>query len=119
MKKIKSDNRLSFSAIFISICTLMLFLYQTNLIRKQQFMSVYPHLSLQNEGSFTNNYKYILKNDGIGPAIIKSVQVKTKANEIYEDLLTFVVDRIIKKQDSTIGFYYTNIYPGLLIPAES
>lgn len=34
-------------------------------------------------------------------------------------MLPFVVDRIIKMQDSTIGFYHSNIYPGLLIPAES
>ena len=119
MKKIKSDNLLSFSAIFISICTLMVFLYQTNLIRKQQFMSVYPHLTLQNFGTLTENYSFVLKNDGIGPAIIESVQVKTKANETFEDLLPFVADRIIKMQDSTIGFYHTNMYPGQLIPAES
>ena len=119
MKKIKSDNLLSFSAIFISICTLMVFLYQTNLIRKQQFMSVYPHLTFQNFGTLTKNYSFVLKNDGIGPAIIESVQVKTKTNETFEDLLPFVVDRIIKMQDSTIGFYHTNIYPGQLIPAES
>ncbi len=60
-RKLDSDKILSLSAMFISICTLVVFLYQTNLIRKQQYMSVYPHLLLGNYGTWTPNYKFVLQ----------------------------------------------------------
>ena len=68
LKKLNTDKILGLSAMLISICTLIVFLYQTNLIKKQQYMSVYPYLTLGNNGSFTADYEYSLTNNGIGPA---------------------------------------------------
>ncbi len=119
LKKLKSDKILSLSAMFISLCTLIVFLYQTNLIRKQQYMSVYPHLSLMNYGTNTPNYKYVLANEGIGPAILKSIEVKTKDGKTYDDIIPYVVASIIQMRDSTLGFYHSNIHVGKLLPADS
>lgn len=119
LKKLNSEKILSLSAMFISLCTLIVFLYQTNLMRKQQYMSVYPHLSLMNYGTHTPNYKYVLANDGIGPAILKSIVVKTKDGKTYKDIIPYVVASIIQMRDSTLGFYHSNIHVGQLLPADS
>ncbi len=118
-KKIETDKILGLSAMFISLCTLIVFLYQTNLIRQQQYMSVYPHLSLENYGTYTSNYKYVLKNDGVGPAIIKSVMVKTKDGKNYDDIASYVNASVAQMKDSTLNFYFTNVHKGRLVPANN
>ncbi len=59
------------------------------------------------------------KNDGIGPAIIKSIQVKTKDGIIYEDIIPYVVASIKEMRDSTLHFYHSNLNIGKLLPADS
>jgi len=116
-KKINSEKLLSLTAMLISIGTLIVFLYQTNLIRKQQYMSVYPYLSMTNYGSNTENYMYVIDNNGIGPAIIKSISVKTKTGETFTDIAPFVGSKLLKSD--SVGYYHTNLSVGMLIPANS
>ncbi len=111
-----SDKILSIAAIFISICTLFVFLYQTNLIRKQQYKSVYPYLAFQHYGTNTENYKFILENKGIGPAIIKSIEVKTTNGELFKDINPYLNSRLQKTD--TISFYHTDLSEGMLISAN-
>lgn len=108
------DRLLSFTAIFISLLTLVVFIYQTNLIRKQQYMSVYPYVGLGHIGIGTSKYRLILSNEGIGPAIIHSIQLKYDDKIIKESLRDYLGARI--NRDS-FNFYYADIAPGRLIPA--
>ncbi|MEL7162471.1 MAG: hypothetical protein AAFN92_17065, partial [Bacteroidota bacterium] len=55
----KRENIVSISAICVSVLTLLVFIYQTNLIRQQQFLSVYPYLSLGSMGTGSLKYKYL------------------------------------------------------------
>ena len=109
------DKLLGVSAIIISLSTLFVFVYQTNLIRKQQYMSVYPHLNLTNYNSGSLNYKYILKNEGVGPAFIKEIHVKEKNGQVHESLLAYV-DSKIADEDS-VSIHYSDIYVGRLLSA--
>jgi len=111
-----SEKLLSLTAVFVSICTLIVFLYQTNLIRKQQYMSVFPYVTIGHYGTSTKNYKLVISNDGIGPALIKAVKVKDKQGKLYTDIVDYV-NAIITENDS-IGFGYSNIYKGRLIPEK-
>ncbi len=108
------DRFLSITAMFISILTLLVFIYQTNLIRKQQFMSVYPYMGLGHIGLESPKYRLVLSNEGIGPAIIHSVQLKYDDKVLDEPLRDYLGARI--NQDS-FNFYYSDVYPGRLIPA--
>jgi hypothetical protein len=110
-----SDKILSLSAIFISVLTLMVFIYQTRLIRKQQYLSVYPYVIYGAGGYGTGENFLQLTNSGIGPALIKDVEISyddKKFSYIYE-----FVD-YITEGDSTINLYYSDITAGLLIPAD-
>ncbi|MDW3646385.1 MAG: hypothetical protein R8P61_04970 [Bacteroidia bacterium] len=109
------DRLMSIAAIIVSVGTLVVFSYQTNLIRKQQFMSVYPHLDIGHYGSNGLNYKYLLKNEGIGPAMIKSVKITDKAGKSYDKLLEYLEDHIY--MEDSIFYYHSDIFEGRFIPA--
>jgi hypothetical protein len=111
-----SEKLLSISAILISVCTLFVFVYQTNLIREQQYNSVFPYLEMGNFGTNTENYGFYLTNKGIGPAMIKSVEIQYK-DSIYEEDLAGYLSRRITKKDS-IYYTHSNIGPGRLISAD-
>ena len=77
-KNWNTDRILGLSAMTISLLTLIIFIYQTNIMRKQSRLSVTPRLSfLQQE--ITNDSSYIYRNNmvnkGLGPAIIESVTI--------------------------------------------
>lgn len=96
--------------------TLVVFSYQTSIMREQQRMSVLPYLSMMNEGTGSDNYKLILKNDGIGPAFIESVIVAYEGKEYETDLPRFLAKHS-EVLDSLTNIYHSNIIPGQLIPA--
>lgn len=100
--------------MFISLLTLIVFIYQTNLIRQQQFMSVYPHLMMGNFGSNSVAYQYVLSNEGIGPAIITNISIKDK-DHIYSDLTTYVNSQLT--ESDSVWYYNTDLNVGQLIPA--
>ena len=111
-----SDKLLSLTALLVSLFTLIVFIYQTNLIRQQQFMSVYPYLNLSNEYGGTLNYSYVLSNEGIGPAIIETVKITSPKNEVFNDFVDYVNSEI-STQDS-IWYFHSNLKKGKLIPSN-
>ena len=118
MKKWSSDRWLSMVAIFASMGTLFTIVYQTNLIRKEQYASVLPYLEMwnSNPGKQGESYIYLLMNNGIGPAFIKEVKVHYKDSVYIGDPYSFVY-HVIQPEDSIINFFYSNIKKGRLIPA--
>lgn len=75
-KLISNELLIGIAAMIISLSTLFVFIYQTNLIRKQQYMSVYPHLSFIHMTPGSLDYRFILRNQGIGPAFISAINIK-------------------------------------------
>lgn len=110
------DKLIGISALIISLSTLGVFVYQTNLIRKQQYMAVYPHLNLTNYYSSSLNYKYVLENEGVGPAFLRSLRIKELNGTTYESLLEYLNHKI-QDRDS-IWIHYSDLYEGMLIQAE-
>lgn len=118
MKKWSSDRWLSLVAIVASLGTLFTIVYQTNLIRKQQYASVLPYLEMwnSNPGREGESYMYVLLNNGIGPAFIKEVIIHYRDSAFTHDPASFAFE-VIKPKDSITNFFYTNIKKGRLIPA--
>jgi len=111
-----SDRVISFSAILISVMTLVVLVYQTNIMREQQRLSVLPYLSMNNSGTGTSNYSFMLYNNGIGPAFVEAVKVIHKGKEYEMDIPSFL-NKYIPKLDSINNLYHSNVYAGMLIPA--
>lgn len=116
-RKWNADKTVSLSAILISLMTLFVSLYQTNMIRQQQRLSVLPYLSFGNYNTGGANYKLMLSNDGIGPAFIESVEISYKGKTYPYDLPVFFRDVIPKQVEQIKKFTHSNIFKGQMIPA--
>ncbi|MRT93491.1 hypothetical protein [Ancylomarina sp. 16SWW S1-10-2] len=89
---------LTYTAIFISFCAFFVSIYQTQVLKKQteimqeqQQAAVWPRLFIARSTS-SNIYQYQLKNDGVGPAIIKYVEISIdgKAYKTWDDIISSI-----------------------------
>ena len=80
--KWNSERILSLSAMSISFITLIIFIYQTNLMNKQNYLSILPYLQVStSNNSEGNSYLLSIQNYGVGPAIIESVKMQYQGQE--------------------------------------
>lgn len=101
MKREIVDRIMAISAILISLLTLIIFIYQTNLMHKESRLSVTPRIGFHtvfSEGDSTITYSFSIQNKGIGPAIIDSAKV------IFEG----------KKYEVDMEYFFATVYPGLV-----
>ncbi len=76
-------------AVFINIITVSVYIYQTNIMQSQQHAAVWPHIEWRGVYNQEAGYKLYVRNNGIGPALIKSA--------------TFYVDeKVVNHPDSLI-----------------
>lgn len=83
--KMNTDRILGLSAMMISLLTLIIFIYQTNIMRKQSRLSVTPRLSFNQQENINDSiytYRNNMINKGLGPAIVESVIVIYKGERI-------------------------------------
>ena len=90
LEKLNTDRILSVSAIMIGLMTLIVYFIQTRLIIDQQHAGVWPCIELSgtNDSKGTTNKEFFrvnVINKGIGPALIKKVEIKYKG-KIYHEL---------------------------------
>lgn len=109
-----SDKLVGLTALLISVGTLVVFIYQTNLMREQQHMSVLPYLEFGNGATGTLNYEFMLMNNGIGPAFIRSVEVTAADGTTYSDIVYYVEDQF---EADSVDYYHANLWEGRLIKA--
>ncbi|MCE7057109.1 hypothetical protein LZF95_20680 [Algoriphagus sp. AGSA1] len=113
------DKIIGLSAVVVSLAACLLIAYQTFLMREQQLLSVLPHLSLGNEGSYTPNFRYVLSNYGIGPAFIEDIKIIYKGEVASaQDIAAFFIQNS-NEIENLHSVLHTNVFPGMLIPAGS
>ena len=117
MTKLNADRIVSWSAIFVSLSTLFVIIYQTNLMRTEQKAAVFPYLTI---GFRINNEGQALyvTNSGLGPAIIKSVRVTDSLGTVEGGVIPYIEKRLGPRtkdfEDSSMDL----LIPGRLIPDE-
>ncbi len=122
--KLNSDKVLSFTAMGISFITLVIFIYQTNLMSKQNYLSIMPYLSVRTtEDSAENIYEFRLQNNGVGPAIIESVTMiygeeRYKLSD-YENKFSSFIQSKAPALDSLKNYWSATIDKGMAIPANT
>ncbi|MFC2152810.1 hypothetical protein ACFLSE_09830 [Bacteroidota bacterium] len=108
-----SDKMIGMVAFVISIGTLFTIIYQTKLIRKQQYASVLPYLEISSDVSDGNYYYLTLSNNGVGPAFLNDIKV------IYNDT-TYNMNPSKFVQQINIPCNLNNfIDKGKLLPADT
>lgn len=122
--KWNSDKIVSLSAMSISVLTLIIFIYQTNLMSKQNYLSILPYLqiSISNDKA-KNTFSLDIKNHGVGPAIIESVIIYYKGEKhdlrVYDNDLYNYLKSEMPVLDSVNFFSSSTLDRGIAIPANS
>ena len=118
MNKWNTDRIVSVSAILISLATLFLIFYQTNLIRKEQKASVMPSLTIGYSVDGKNGKimeSVWITNQGLGPAFIDHVQI-LEGESVYDtDPYGYLSKMNAKNEISFIN----RIVPGRIIPVNT
>lgn len=116
-KVFSSEKLLSFSAIFISIVTLIIFVRQTNIMEQQSRLSVLPYLMMETSNNSQDNTFIIeIVNYGVGPAIIENRDISYKGKQFAEEFPEFIKSNF-KESDSINMLSYSTLQKGLAIPA--
>lgn len=118
-----SERILSLSAMLISVITLLIFIYQTNLMRRQNYLSIMPYLLLSTTRDKSEQlFSVSLKNHGVGPAIIESTTLiyQGKAYHLrdYNFELLRVLTVLAPELDSLHTYSSSSLDKGIAIPAN-
>ncbi len=119
-----SEKILGISAMSISFITLIIFVYQTNLMSKQNYLSILPYLQVSTSNNAAENtFAISLLNHGVGPAIIESVTMiyNGKSADLADhnnEILLYLIS-VKPSLDSIQNFNSSNIGKGIAIPANS
>jgi hypothetical protein len=118
----KPEVFLAVAATIVSVCALGATLYQTLLMREQQHAAVWPRLELYHgwqRGTATPYYRLYLRNAGIGPAIIRQVNIRYRGKS-YKNFarLAVAVARQHGLADSLAYQDYSDVLPEAVIPQQ-
>lgn len=122
--KLNSEKLLSFSAMAISFITLLIFIYQTNLMSRQNYLSIMPYLDMSTTNNNNqHNFQLNLKNHGVGPAIIESVNCKYQGKTFdLKDYNNYFFD-FLREQFPELkkihSYSSSSLDKGMAIPANS
>ncbi|MEP7323068.1 MAG: hypothetical protein ABI761_14180 [Saprospiraceae bacterium] len=88
-KILSSDhNIMTAAAIFVSFCALAVSVYQSVILRNQQYASVWPYIEPGVQYS-NHTFQLNIQNKGTGPAIIKSIHLELDGSPVtdYKDFM--------------------------------
>ncbi|MFD2936927.1 hypothetical protein [Spirosoma flavum] len=83
-RRINIELLLGISATFLSLAALVVSIFQTKIAREQQEASVWPRIATS-DNVLDLNFSFSIGNQGIGPAIIKSISIFYRGKK-YETL---------------------------------
>ncbi len=113
--RINANNIVALSALFISVCALVVSIIEMRTMPVQQSAMVYPHLDF-GQSYNSEGFELYAKNTGTGLAIIKSVEVMFDG-ESFKDWLQ-LIDHLLP-EGHTLGYNVikVNQINGKVIPA--
>lgn len=70
-------------AFFVSVATLVVYLYQARMMREQQHAAIWPYL----ESYYSNlgDYHLAVKNKGVGPALVQKVEMSLDGKPLADN----------------------------------
>jgi hypothetical protein len=118
-KPLNIELLLGLSATFLSLAALIVSIFQTKIARDQQHASVWPYLQI-NSNHLNNDFVLVLKNNGVGPGLIKRVEFQYQGTReaSHIRLLNHIVNTEIP-QDSVkkLARFWNELVPGNIIKA--
>ncbi len=99
-KRINYEMVVAGSAVFISVCALVVSIYEAKIMREQQYASAWPYLNHGPKYIYQKGLLYDVENVGLGPALIQDVSIKIGEKEVegpqalVEELLDISLDTL-------------------------
>lgn len=115
VKKQRLDLWVSTMAIVIGISTMLVYIYQARIMSEQQHASVWPYLELnfsQNE----NSAAITVENKGVGPAIVKKVEIILDGEIYSESKHPEFVKKLLGR---SVNYNYKSVESRVMKPGES
>lgn len=117
---------LALIAVLISVCTMVISLVETSIMQKQQQamtesakVSVWPYVTTLTTTGMDNGeiqFKMIVENKGVGPALINTMELLYDGNSVDKSLIEAVRDHC---PDAIVTNYFSNsIQKMILSPGE-
>ncbi len=75
-KKLNTGVIIGLIAISINLITVFVYIYQTNLMQKQQHASVWPYVEWKTVYNQNDGFVLMVSNNGIGPALISKTAIR-------------------------------------------
>ncbi len=88
-------------AIFVSFCALAVSVYESIILRNQQYAAVWPYIEPSVQYS-NHSFKFFIQNKGTGPAIIKDVHLRLDGEDVT-DYQQFIRDLLRQKDYRSIS----------------
>ena len=114
-----ADRIVSISAIIVSLGTLFMIMYQTNLIREEQKASVMPSLFIGYGIQIENNeYEELIRvsNRGMGPAFLREVRIIDGEDVFETDPVGYLIEKGLHNRRMATSI--NRLLPGAVIPAN-
>lgn len=112
-----SDKLVGFTAMFISLLTLYIFIKQTNIMEEQSHLSVMPYLRLDTSDRMSDKiFSIDLVNYGVGPALIEKSTIYYKGETHQMQLVDFLKENF-RVMDSIVPVNIDTMEPGTAIRA--
>ena len=113
----RTDRLLSICAVVVAVSSVAIAVYQTRIMREQQKAAVWPHLAQSNSLPPGEAYTRTVENSGIGPAIVRTFQVRVDGKPQRDWAATV---RALTGIRSDGGLTYSSFDPGtVLLPGTS
>lgn len=109
-----TDRIVALSAMAVGLCTLFITLYQTHLTRQAQSASVLPYLVFAVNSTDAGAY-ITLRNDGVGPAMVKDLRIHYRGRDHLKDPYDFFLEQ--QPNANSGGLNVDRVMAGRLIPA--
>ena len=116
-----TDRIIGIVAMLVGLLTLIIFIYQTNIMREQSRLAVKPRLSfgVNTDGNDqTTSISMTLTNKGLGPAMIDSLSISEPGSEAFLDFDAFL--ETVHPEVAKLGYFRqtANIKRGGVIAAN-
>jgi hypothetical protein len=111
--KAHSEYIVAATAVFVSLTTLAVYIYQARVMKEQQKVSVWPYVE-----TFSSNVKDFhisAKNKGVGPALIRKVDMSVDGKRVSSnyELITAVLG-----QEPPPGYINSSLEGRVMAPGE-
>jgi len=118
-RRINIELLLGISATFLSLAALVVSVFQTKIAREQQQASVWPYLQTD-KNHIENEFSLELTNAGVGPAIIRHVEVRYQGKSFVNHNVLFrqqLNERLLMALRNSVekfkyGYFYESLDPG-------